>query len=115
MKKMLFATAAALTVTIAAPARAADLPLKTETPFAARFSWTGCYLGGHLGGGFAHKDVTDPVQLVQDSLAAAAVTNDITTVGLSPSGVRDRRADWLRLPVVPLGGRHRGCRLRIEP
>lgn len=87
MKKMLFATAAALTVTIAAPARAADLPLKTETPFAARFSWTGCYLGGHLGGGFAHKDVTDPVQLVQDSFAAAAVTNGITTVGLSPSGV----------------------------
>ena len=87
MKKMLFATAAALTVTIAAPARAADLPLKTETPFAARFSWTGCYLGGHLGGGFAHKDVTDPVQLVQDSFAAAAVTNGITTVSLSPSGV----------------------------
>jgi opacity protein-like surface antigen len=87
MKKMLFATAAALAVTIAGSARAADLPLKTETPFAARFTWTGCYLGGHLGGGFAHKDITDPVQLVQDSFAAAAVTNGITTVSPAPSGV----------------------------
>ena len=87
MRKLSFAAAAALAMTIAAPARAADLPLKTETPFAARFTWTGCYLGGHLGGGFAHKDITDPVQLVQDSFAAAAVTNGITTVSPAPSGV----------------------------
>jgi len=87
MKKMLFATAAALAVTIAGSARAADLPLKTETPFAARFTWTGCYLGGHLGGGFAHKDITDPVQLVQDSFAGAAVTTGTTTVSPAPSGV----------------------------
>ena len=87
MRKLSFATVAALAMSIAAPARAADLPLKTETPFAARFSWTGCYLGGHLGGGLAHKDITDPVQLVQDSFAAAAVTNGITTVSPAPSGV----------------------------
>lgn len=87
MRKLSFAAAAALAMTIAAPARAADLSLKTETPFAARFTWTGCYLGGHLGGGFAHKDITDPVQLVQDSFAAAAVTNGITTVSPAPSGV----------------------------
>src|ERR1700675_2061484 len=87
MRKLSFAAAAALAVTIAAPAPAADLPLQTETPFAARFTWTGCYLGGHLGGGFAHKDITDPVQLVQDSFAAAAVTTGITTVSPAPSGV----------------------------
>ncbi len=87
MRKMFFATAAALAVTIAAPARAADLPLKTETPFAARFSWTGCYLGGHLGGGFAHKDITDPVQLVQDSFLGAGSTDGITTVSPAPRGV----------------------------
>ncbi len=69
---MSFASVAALVLTIAAPARAADLPLKTETPFAARFNWTGCYLGGHLGGGFAKKDITDPVQLVQDSFLVLA-------------------------------------------
>jgi len=87
MKKMLFVTAAALAVTIAASARAADLPLKTETPFAARFSWTGCYLGGHLGGGFAHKDITDPVQLVQDSFLGPGSTTGIATVSPAPSGV----------------------------
>jgi outer membrane immunogenic protein len=80
MSKLLFARAAALVLTMAGPAVAADLPLKAAPPVAARFSWTGCYLGGHLGGGFAHKDITDPVQLVQDSFAAAPVTTGITTV-----------------------------------
>ena len=87
MKKMLFATVAALAVTIAGSARAADLPLKTETPFAARFTWTNCYLGGHLGGGFAHKDITDPVQLVQDSFLGPGSTTGITTASPAPSGV----------------------------
>jgi outer membrane immunogenic protein len=89
MRKLSFVTIAVLAMSIAAPASAADLPLKTETPFAARFSWTGCYLGGHLGGGFAHKDITDPVQLVQDQppFAGAGATTGITTVSPSPSGV----------------------------
>ena len=87
MKKMLFATVAALAVTIAGSARAADLPLKSETPFAARFTWTGCYLGGHLGGGFAHKDITDPAQLVQDSFLGPGSTTGITTASPAPSGV----------------------------
>ncbi len=44
-------------LTIASPALAADLgtPLPTKAPPLAApvpyFSWTGCYLGGHLGGG----------------------------------------------------------------
>jgi outer membrane immunogenic protein len=87
MRKLSFATAAALAMTIAAPARAADLPLKTEAPFAERFNWTGCYLGGHLGGGFARKDLTDPVQLVQDSFLGAGSTDGITTVSPAPRGV----------------------------
>ena len=90
MSKLSFAPAAALAVIIAGPAVAADMPLKEAAPFAARFNWTGCYLGGHLGGGFAHKDLTDPVQLVQDSFLGAgqtaAATNVITTVSPSPSG-----------------------------
>src|SRR6202171_2987411 len=87
MKKLLFARVAALAATIAGPAFAADMPLKSETPFAARFNWTSCYLGGHLGGGFARKDLTDPVQLVQDSFLGAGSTNGITTVSPLPSGV----------------------------
>ena len=85
MKKILFASATALTVTIAGAASAADLPMKAE-PIVARFSWTGCYLGGAVGGAFARKDMTDPVQLVQDSFNGAPVTQGITTVGVSPNG-----------------------------
>jgi len=86
MRKLSFATAAAMAVIIASPACAADLPLKEAAPFAARFNWTGCYLGGHLGGGFAHKDITDPVLLVQDPFVPGTTTG-ITTVSPSPSGV----------------------------
>src|ERR1700681_1103229 len=82
MRKMLFATAAL--VTIVGPAVAADMPLQAAAPFAAR---TSCYLGGHLGGGFAHKDMTDPVLLVQDSFLGAGSTNGITTVSPAPTGV----------------------------
>lgn len=84
MSKLLFAPAAALVLTMAGSAVAADMPLKAAPPVAARFSWTSCYLGGHLGGGFAHKDITDPVQLVQDSFAL--ITTGVTTVSPSPTG-----------------------------
>src|ERR1700724_3520663 len=87
MRKHLFAAAAGLAVIMAGPAVAADMPLQAAAPFAARFSWTSCYLGGHLGGGFAHKDMTDPVQLVQDSFLGAGSTNGITTVSPAPTGV----------------------------
>jgi outer membrane immunogenic protein len=85
MKKLLFATATALTVAIAGNASAADLPVKSEVPYVPPFAWTGCYLGGTLGGAFARKDITDPVQLVQDSFSLGATTG-ITTASLSPDG-----------------------------
>src|ERR1700732_3729808 len=87
MRKLLFATATALAGIMTGPAVAADMPLKAETPFIERFNWTSCYLGGHLGGGFAHKDITDPVQLVQDSFLGAGSTVGVTTVSPSPNGV----------------------------
>lgn len=87
MRKLLLANAAALAMAVAGPVLAADMPLKAETPFAARFSWTGCYVGGHVGGGFGRKDITDPVQLVQDSFLGAGSTVDVTTVSPSPTGV----------------------------
>jgi opacity protein-like surface antigen len=48
----------------AGPALAADIPLKAaakaERPAAPVFGWTGCYVGGHVGGGGGFRDVTDP-------------------------------------------------------
>lgn len=62
MKKTLLAGAA---VTLGVnPAFAADLPTH-KTPSApvvapsTSFSWTGCYVGGHVGGGWGEKDLRD--------------------------------------------------------
>lgn len=85
MRKLLIANLATTAMTFAGTALAADFPVKAAAPFAERFSWTGCYLGGHVGGAFAHKDITDPVQLVQDSFLFPGATTGITTVNTSPS------------------------------
>jgi outer membrane immunogenic protein len=86
MKKLPLVSAAVCSLSIAGPSFAADMPMyKTPAP-AFAFSWTSCYLGVHAGGGWANKGVTDPVQLVQDSLSRAPVTAGVTTVNVSPSG-----------------------------
>ena len=62
MKKRL-AGIAALAALIATPALAADLsrPIYTKAPPPPppAFSWSGCYLGGHVGGAWARTRVTD--------------------------------------------------------
>jgi outer membrane immunogenic protein len=65
MKKLLLAGIAAAALGIAGPAHAADLgvgpyraaPALGPIPI---FTWSGCYLGGHGGGGFGRKDADDP-------------------------------------------------------
>jgi len=85
MKKLLLAGVAAMSAGIAGPARAADIPLGYLAPVPI-FNWTSCFLGAHIGGGWAHKDFTDPVALVQNSVLGA-VTPGVTTVGVSSSGL----------------------------
>ena len=48
MKKFLLGSVG-LAAMIAGPAMAADMPLKAPPPVAI-FSWTGCYIGAHVGG-----------------------------------------------------------------
>jgi opacity protein-like surface antigen len=86
MRKILFLQVAALAAGLVTPVIAADLPMKTEMPVAPVFSWTGCYVGGHVGGGRGSKDMTDPVQLVQDTLNGAGTTVGVTTVTTTPTG-----------------------------
>ena len=87
MRKFHFAHAAVLAMFFAAPAVAADVAMKSEVPYAApRFTWTSCYVGGSLGGGIARKDMTDPVQLVQDSFIFPGATTGVTTASTSPTG-----------------------------
>jgi outer membrane immunogenic protein len=57
MKKVLFC-AAAVAIT-ASSAFAADLPFKTKAPAAPiKFTWTGCYVGGHIGAAFSQDRTT---------------------------------------------------------
>jgi outer membrane immunogenic protein len=50
---------ATLAAILAGSAFAADMPVKAVAP-AAAYDWTGVYVGGLVGGGFATHDVSDP-------------------------------------------------------
>jgi outer membrane immunogenic protein len=56
MKKFLLGSVG-LAAMIAGPAVAADMPLKAPPPIAI-FSWTGCYVGAHVGGKASDADVS---------------------------------------------------------
>ena len=91
MKKLIFLGAAGLAWTVAGPALAADLPMEMplKASFVQRFTWTSCYLGAHLGGGWAKENVTDPVLLVQDNAGLGGpgfTTGGPTTVAVNQSG-----------------------------
>ncbi|EJN10264.1 opacity protein [Bradyrhizobium sp. YR681] len=98
MKKLLLATSALI---IASSAQAADLGARpyTKAPVAAAvpFSWTGCYVGGHIGGGASRTGFTDPA-------IASANPAPVTTIGLLPG---DRIA--VNGDVGVVGGVQVGC------
>jgi hypothetical protein len=68
MKKLLLASVAGIALVAGAPANAADLgqrPTYKVPPIVAPvplFTWTGCYVGGHVGGGWGFKDFADPAR-----------------------------------------------------
>jgi outer membrane immunogenic protein len=83
MRKFLLATTCAIGVG-ATPGFAADLPARmpVKAPVAAPipyFTWTGCYLGGHVGGGWGRKDFADdfftPASILADASSPTAATS----------------------------------------
>src|SRR5215813_15510268 len=61
MRKQTIIALAAVAM-VASQASAADLPRKAPAyvpPAPPPYVWTGCYVGGNVGGAFAHIDVTD--------------------------------------------------------
>ena len=68
MRKLLLGVIAVAAL-VAGPALAADLrarPIyKSPPPVTPYFSWTGCYLGGNVGGAWAYKSVSDPTRQLQ--------------------------------------------------
>jgi outer membrane immunogenic protein len=76
-------------------ASAADMPLKAPPPPVA-YVWTGCYIGGNVGGGFGDKTFQDvPPGALIDSTGAGRSIND------SVAGV--------------IGGGQVGCDYQVSP
>jgi outer membrane immunogenic protein len=76
MRNLVLATTCAIGVN-AVPALAADLPAKmpVKAPVIAPapyFSWTGCYVGGHVGGGWGRKEFTDEFFTPSSGVAPAS-------------------------------------------
>jgi outer membrane immunogenic protein len=63
MKKFLLGSVA-LAAMIAGPAKAADMPLKAPPPIVPIYTWTGCYVGVHVGGKVSEADVHYGTHLV---------------------------------------------------
>ena len=87
MKPLLLTATATALLMAGASAFAADMavPMVKARPVPI-FNWTSCYAGLHGGGGFANKDITDPVQVVQDPLLGGPFTVGTTTLNLRPNG-----------------------------
>ena len=65
--RKLFVAGVAVAALVAAPARAADYPIEARpytplygAPTIIVLNWTGCYLGGHIGGSFIDKKFGGP-------------------------------------------------------
>jgi outer membrane immunogenic protein len=61
MKKYLLAGVGLIAISMGVPALAADMPVKAAykaPPIVYAYSWTGCYIGGHVGGLWVSKDAT---------------------------------------------------------
>jgi len=93
MNKLSFLGVAGLAWIVAAPASAADLPMavKSPAPFATRFTWTGCYGGGHVGAALErlHKKAAHQVEYGpanQDSSTLLVFRIDASTGRLTPLG-----------------------------
>ena len=93
-KRLLLATATALALMATHPALSADLgpiaptykaaPVVPPTPF---FTWTGCYVGAHVGGGLARKTFNiPPVTFDVGPPINSAVTSDAREFSFDPSG-----------------------------
>src|SRR6266508_44878 len=84
MKKHLLASVAC-TALVAAPAMAADMPVKAPPPPVV-FTWTGCYLGANAGYGWSRSDTATTLTSNFSAVAAQPIFNAIMSPTLHPKG-----------------------------
>jgi outer membrane immunogenic protein len=80
MKSYLLSAVSVATLSLASHAGAADLPSKAayKAAPAVPFSWTGFYVGGHVG--MSAADVSAGPHVIEDGLASAVVDGNLTQV-----------------------------------
>ena len=81
MKKLLLLSSA---IVAAGPALAADLPMKAP-PMAAAvpYSWTGCHVGGHIGGAWDRTTYSDPGTLSPLFFGGTGIVQNFAPAGQS--------------------------------
>src|SRR5258708_12173252 len=72
MKKLLLGCVPLAALAAIGSATAADLPLRKAPPVVPAFSWTGCYLGGYVGGAWQGGDGATFTHPGQNGLRPAA-------------------------------------------
>jgi outer membrane immunogenic protein len=66
MTRILLGTTMLAGLLVAGSAQAADMPLKAPRAAPYLFSWTGCYIGGNVGGAWSHQDAHSVAPSVLD-------------------------------------------------
>jgi outer membrane immunogenic protein len=74
MKKLLLGCVPFAALAAIGSVNAADLPVKARPPVVAPFSWTGCYIGGYIGGAWSGNDGGLFTDQGQNGLGAAGST-----------------------------------------
>lgn len=125
MKKLLLAGVAGVALAAAGSADAADLtrkPVYKALPVAAPapvFSWSGCYIGAHVGGGWGHKDFDDPMTPNTPGATSVAVLPVVSIPdGFSPGSffIGNTDPETLRVDISGfLGGGQIGCDYQFTP
>jgi opacity protein-like surface antigen len=105
--------AAGIAVTLfGGSAWAADIPYKTPVKAlpvpAAAFNWSGCYVGGHIGGGWGNRDFSDPSGFILPPVNPA-----FPFLNGTPFGVNSLNESVSASGL--LGGVQAGCRYQFAP
>jgi outer membrane immunogenic protein len=88
MKTWLMGGVVAAAVAVGAPAFAADMPVKALPPPVPGISWSGIYVGGHIGGGWAKQNSTTDFNCAVGVLCDGTSSNPSGWVGGGQFGAR---------------------------
>jgi outer membrane immunogenic protein len=78
------------------PGVSADMPVKAPVAYRAPapiVSWTGCFIGANIGGGWAHKDYNDPLAIFPENILGAHTADGL--IGGGQVGCDYQTGSWV--------------------